>query len=116
MRIRQYYTYIITNRTKTVLYIGMTNNLEQRLADHYFNCGKQKTFAGRYKCHFLFYYEIKAKPMEAIWREKEIKGMSRERKEKLIEKENPGWKFLNEKIMDWPPDEGWRRGLPTPRL
>ena len=54
--------------------------------------------------------------MEAIWREKEIKGMSRERKEKLIEKENPGWKFLNEKIMDWPPDEGWRRGLPTPRL
>ncbi len=109
MRIRQYYTYIITNKSRTVLYIGMTNNIEQRLADHYFNSGNQETFAGRYKCHYLLYYEIFKNPMESIFREKEIKRMTRKKKTELINKENPRWLFLNSKVMDWPPGEFWRR-------
>ena len=45
-----YYVYIITNYSKSVLYTGRTNNLEQRLVEHYSNRGLPKTFAGRYHC------------------------------------------------------------------
>lgn len=74
MQIRRYYCYILTNPTKTVLYTGITNNLGQRLIEHYLNRGKQSTFAGRYNCYNLIYFEVFNSPEDAIHREKEIKG------------------------------------------
>lgn len=103
---KNYFTYIITNSTKTTLYTGMTNNLEQRLIEHYLNRGQSKTFAGRYYCYYLLYYERFPKPMMAIEREKEIKDWNRSLKEQLITEFNPSWKFLNSEIMEWPPDPG----------
>ena len=47
----------MTNSEKSVLYIGVTNNLEARLGEHYFNKGNPKTFAGKYYCYNLIYYE-----------------------------------------------------------
>jgi len=48
-----YYIYITTNLTKAVLYIGVTNSLPRRLAQHYENRGNNDTFAGRYFCYNL---------------------------------------------------------------
>lgn len=52
-----YYVCIVTNQTRTVLYIGVTNDLPQRVVEHFLNDGKPDTFAGKYRCHFLIYYE-----------------------------------------------------------
>lgn len=89
-----YYVYIITNPGKTVLYTGVTNNLKLRLQQHRENRGKPGTFAGRYYCHKLVYYETHGDVRQAIARAKEIKNMSREKKEKLIRTQNPRWNFL----------------------
>ena len=104
MRIWEFYVYIVTNKERTVLYVGMTNGLEQRLIEHYLNRGKMKTFAGRYFCHNLIYFECYKYVNEAKYREREIKGWRREKKEALIATTNPEWKFLNAEVMRWPPD------------
>jgi len=90
-----FYVYILTNPRKTVLYIGFTNNLSERLQQHYENKGLKKTFAGRYFCHKLIYYEVYKYVNNAIAREKELKKWSRMKKEKLIAEMNPDWKELN---------------------
>ncbi len=89
-----YYVYITTNPGKTVLYVGVTNNLIVRIQQHYLNKGNKKTFAGKYYCYKLLYYEFFSDINQAIFREKEIKNMSREKKEKLITIKNPKWNFL----------------------
>ncbi len=89
-----YYVYITTNPGKTVLYVGVTNNLIVRIQQHYLNKGNKKTFAGKYYCYKLLYYEFFSDINQAILREKEIKNMSREKKEKLITIKNPKWNFL----------------------
>jgi putative endonuclease len=106
MRDHNYSVYIVTNRTKKVLYTGMTNDLESRLIEHYLERGKTKTFCGRYFCYYLLYYEGHTEVTDAIDREKEIKGWTRKKKVKLIKSFNPEWRFLNSDIMDWPPEEG----------
>lgn len=100
---RDFFVYIITNPRKSVLYVGVTNNLEQRLIEHYLNRGQKKTFAGRYHCYNLLYFERYQSPSKAIEREKEIKLFRRSLKIELINGENPDWRFMNSKIMDWPP-------------
>ena len=90
-----YYVYIITNPGKTVLYTGVTNDLRRRLQEHYNNRGKKENFAARYYCYKLIYYEYFADINQAIMREKEIKNMSRERKEHLIAVKNPEWHFIS---------------------
>ncbi len=52
----QYFIYILTNITKSVLYVGVTNNLPQRVVEHYRNRGLHKTFTGRYHCFYLIYF------------------------------------------------------------
>ena len=52
-----YFIYFITNPNKTVLYLGVTNDLERRLDEHYQNRGNKKSFAGRYHCFKLVYWE-----------------------------------------------------------
>ncbi len=98
-----FHIYIVTNSTKNVFYTGFTNDLAQRLTEHYINKGNFKTFAGRYYCYHLLHYENYQYVNDAIAREKEIKGWRREKKIALIRSINPDLQFLNKDIMDWPP-------------
>ena len=105
-----YYVYILTNKIKTVLYTGMTNDLEQRIVEHYIDRIEKKTFCGKYNCHFLLFYESYKYVNDAIAREKEIKGWLRIKKDNLITAFNPEWKFLNEELVEeWPPKEMFHR-------
>ena len=107
---RQYYVYILTNYKKTVLYTGVTNNLEQRITEHYLDRGNAKTFTGKYNAFFLVYYECTQYINNAIAREKEIKGWNRKKKEELITSFNPAWKFLNHEVLgEWPPKDATHR-------
>lgn len=95
---------------KTVLYTGMTNDLEQRITEHYIDRIEKKTFAGKYNCHFLLFYESYQYVNDAIAREKEIKGWLRIKKDRLITEFNHDWKFLNKDIFEkWPPNEIFHR-------
>lgn len=89
-----YYVYIVTNPGKTVLYTGVTNDLKTRVQQHRENRGKRKSFAGRYYCYKLIYYETYNDVRDAIAREKAIKNMSREMKEALIRGLNPNYYVL----------------------
>ncbi len=93
---KEYFVYILTNVNKTVLYTGVTNNLEKRLAEHKEGESSECTFTKKYGVKYLLYYERFQRIIDAIAREKEIKGWRREKKVKLIESENPYWRFLNE--------------------
>lgn len=97
---KNFYVYILTNPTKTTLYVGVTNNLRRRVKEHYEQRGDRKTFAGRYYCYNLIYYEHFSRAMAAIDREKEIKKWSRTKKELLINAFNPEWKFLQKTIFN----------------
>jgi len=79
-----YFVYIVTNPERTVLYTGVANNLESRLSEHYFNKGIQKTFAGKFYCYNLIYHEEFQYINDAIAREKELKGWSRNKKKHLL--------------------------------
>ena|SRR6266498_2654773 len=107
---KQYYVYILTNYKKTVLYTGVTNNLAQRIVEHYLDKGNIKTFTGKYDAFYLLYYECTQYINNAIAREKEIKGWNRKKKEELINSFNPQWKFLNcELLGEWPPTKAVHR-------
>ena len=90
-----YHVYITTNKNKTVLYTGMTNYLAKRLFQHVENIRlNKKTFAAKYKCKHLLYYEKFTWVHDAIAGEKEIKGWRREKKIALIKTINPDMNFL----------------------
>ena len=90
-----YYTYVLTNQFKNVLYIGVTNDLVRRLQEHIKESQTfKKTFTGKYNCIHLIYYEQFRQPREAIAREKELKGWTREKKLNLIKAMNPELKFI----------------------
>lgn len=93
-----YYVYILTNKNKTVLYTGVTNNLKERLYFHKNPLSFSKAFTTKYKCYYLIYYEHFFQIENAIQREKQIKGKSRAKKEVLISDFNPSWSFLNESV------------------
>ncbi|MFD2915884.1 GIY-YIG nuclease family protein [Psychroserpens luteus] len=93
-----YYVYILTNKNKTVLYTGVTNNLKERLYSHKNPLPFSKAFTTKYKCFFLVYYEHFFEIDVAIKREKQIKGFSRLKKEDLIMNFNSEWAFLNDTI------------------
>ena len=89
---KQYYVYIITNRKNTVLYTGVTNNLIRRIYEH-----KEKLvdgFAKKYNITKLVYYEVFEDIENAIYREKQIKAGSRQKKIDLINRMNGGWRDL----------------------
>jgi len=109
MKIKQqenYSVYIVTNPERNVLYTGVTNDLVQRLIEHWLKRGTPDTFAGKYYCYNLIYYEDFQYVKDAIAREKEIKGWRRQKKLDLIKTTNPDWTFLNGQICGgWPPKE-----------
>lgn len=95
-----YFVYITTNKNKTVLYTGITNDLRIRLIQHLEKSTSfpSTSFAGKYNAVYLIYYERFEYVEHAIEREKEIKGWRRSKKEALIATMNPEWKFLNDEI------------------
>ena len=95
----QYFVYIVANQYRTTLYIGVTNNLKKRISQHYFDSQNQaKSFAGKYNCYYLMYYEVFENINLAITREKQLKKWRREKKNALIKKFNPKWENLNNDI------------------
>ena len=86
----------MTNKNNTVLYTGATNNLIKRVYEHKNNI--IKSFTSRYNIIKLIYYEILQDSYNAIAREKQIKGGSRKKKEVLINKTNPNWDDLYDKL------------------
>ena len=104
MKIHEYFVYITSSETISTLYIGVTNNLSRRITEHYLNRGKPKTFAGKYYCNNLLYYEVYQYIEDAIRREKQIKGYSRKKKIDLVKLVNPELRFINTDIISvWPP-------------
>ncbi|WP_350290105.1 GIY-YIG nuclease family protein [uncultured Croceitalea sp.] len=95
-----YFVYIVTNENKTTLYIGVTNDIQRRLSQHYFDSqNARKSFAGKYNCYHLVYYEGFESIESAILREKELKKWRREKKDNLISSFNPEWEFLNNDVI-----------------
>lgn len=89
---REFYVYMMASESK-VLYIGYTNNLSQRVIQHKLHINQG--FTHKYHVTKLVYYETYKDPLEAIAREKQLKGWRREKKIKLLEETNPKWKDLD---------------------
>ena len=89
------YVYILTNTGRTVLYIGVTNDLLRRLYEHGTGRGNASKFTGRYQTDLLVYFELSPDPAQAISREKELKGWSRAKKDALILAFNPTWQAID---------------------
>jgi len=99
----EFFTYIITNADRTVLYVGMTNNLSIRMVGHWISTD---SFVSRYKVYYLLWFERSPYVLNAIKLEKQLKSCSREQKDEIITSDNPDWRFLNEEILGvWPPTE-----------
>jgi len=93
----QYFVYILTNKYKTVLYTGVTNDLIKRLFEHKNKLIKD-SFTAKYNADILVYFENMEDAYSAISREKQIKAGSRAKKVELINTMNPEWKDLS---VDW---------------
>ena len=93
---KQGFVYIMSNKNRTTLYIGVTNNLERRVLEHKAACGSKFTF--KYNLFDLLYWERIDGMQRAIDREKQLKNWHRKWKNNLVEKENPEWKDLSEKL------------------
>jgi putative endonuclease len=91
---RAFYVYILASVNRKVMYVGVTNNLDNRVAEH--RSGKGSAFTQRYRVHTLVHAEEYRYVEDAIAREKEIKGWRRSKKDALVETTNPTWADLLE--------------------
>ena len=91
---KTYWVYILTNRSGT-LYVGMTSDLERRVAEHWAKLDPE-SFTARYAMDRLIYAESYPTPGEAIYREKQIKAWWRSKKVALVSAANPAWRDLGE--------------------
>ena len=92
-----YFVYIMANRGRTTLYIGVTNSLMHRVSQH--RAGDIQGFSQRYNTNRLMYYEQFNEVQDAIAREKQLKGWSRRKKEALINGLNPKWADLGVAVL-----------------
>jgi len=90
------YIYFLTNCYNNVLYIGVTNDIVRRIAEHKAKINKGFTY--KYNCDKLVYFEVYNLMTDAIAREKQLKNWKREWKNKLINDFNPEWKDLSDEI------------------
>ena len=90
----------MTNKTNNVLYIGVTNSLKRRIAEH--SEGRGSVFTSKYNCSKLVYFEIFPTIKQAIAREKQLKHFKREWKNQLVETINPEWMDLSESVITDP--------------
>ena len=84
-----YFVYIMSNKTNSTLYVGVTNDLRRRITEH-----KNETLDGftkKYHWHKLVYFEEYSEVNDAIARKKQLKGWVRAKKNWLIESQNPNW-------------------------
>lgn len=93
-----YYVYILSSMSNSVLYTGVTNDLIKRVFEHKNNCDP-KSFSARYNVHKLVYYECTGDVKAAIEREKQLKSWGRARKIELINSINPEWTDLYKNIV-----------------
>jgi putative endonuclease len=93
---KSYFIYLMMNKTNTVIYTGVTNNLVRRIYEHKHK--SNNSFTSKYKVNKLVYYEIFGDVNEAIKREKQIKAGSRKKKIDLILKDNPRFDDLYNEI------------------
>ncbi|MEO7082559.1 MAG: GIY-YIG nuclease family protein [Flavobacteriales bacterium] len=94
MKVHQYWVYMMTNKGDTVLYTGVTNDIQQRVFDH--RTGRSKVaFTWRYQCWKLVHMEEYNDINIAIAREKQLKSWKRAWKNELIARDNPEWKDLS---------------------
>jgi len=91
------YTYILTNKNNTVLYIGVTSDLQKRIGQHR-NGVFKNAFTSKYNIHKLVYFEEYDSIESAIAREKQLKAGSRQKKIDLINNKNPHWEELYKNI------------------
>jgi len=89
-----FYVYILTNKSRTVLYTGVTNNLHVRLHQHKIK-KNPNSFTAKYNVEYLVYYKKYSWIQQAIQREKEIKNQSRMKKLTIIRTQNPNLEFMN---------------------
>ncbi|MBC8284238.1 MAG: GIY-YIG nuclease family protein [Nitrospinae bacterium] len=89
--------YMMTNKRDGTLYTGVTSNLVKRVYEH--KEGVLPGFTKNYGCKRLVYFEVHENMGNAITREKQIKSGSRKKKIELINKLNPQWNDLYEKII-----------------
>jgi putative endonuclease len=87
----------MTNKNNTVLYTGVTNNLQRRVLEH--RSGKGSKFTKKYRVTKLIFFEIADDISTAISREKQIKAGSRQKKIDLINNMNPEWQDLFEEYF-----------------
>jgi putative endonuclease len=97
MKERQYCVYIMTNAHHTVLYTGVTNDLQRRVLEH--QAGEGGAFTKKHNVHKLVYFEQGNDVSSAILREKQIKAGSRKKKLELINSMNSEWKDLFEEYF-----------------
>jgi putative endonuclease len=90
---KEYCVYIMTNSRHTLLYTGVTNDLQRRVEEH--KSGKESAFTKKYNVNKLVFYESGDDINTAIAREKQIKAGSRKKKIDLINNMNPEWKDLS---------------------
>ena len=95
LSVKRGYTYILSNFTRTVFYIGVTNDLEDRIRKHRNNIASK--FTALYKVYYLMYFEEYQSIQLAIAREKQLKRWHREWKINLIKTVNPEMRDL----MEW---------------
>ncbi|MBE5747919.1 MAG: GIY-YIG nuclease family protein [Clostridiales bacterium] len=90
---KQYYVYILTNKTNKVLYIGITNDLARRVYQH--KNKEVEGFTAKYNVDKLVYFETTTDVNAAIEREKVLKKWSRRKKDWLIALNNPSWEEIS---------------------
>ena len=90
------YVYLLTSNKNSVIYTGVTNDLQKRVYEH--RQDLVKGFTAKYNVHKLVYYEVFENITDAIIREKQIKGGSRKKKVDLIKNFNPEFKDLYEEL------------------
>ena len=94
---KQFCVYIVTNQRRGTLYIGVTSNLVQRIAQHREKVGEG--FTAKYGLDRVVWYEMHDEAESAILREKQLKKWNRLWKIELIEKMNPEWRDLFQDIV-----------------
>ncbi|MFD0834698.1 GIY-YIG nuclease family protein [Mariniflexile aquimaris] len=91
---KHWYVDIMTNKPNGVLYIGVTDNIDERVKEHKFKV-YPKSFTAKYNCGSLVYFEEFENGNKAVLREKQFKKWKRDWKIELIQEMNPSWSDLS---------------------
>lgn len=102
---QSYFIYMMANWNNSVLYVGVTNNIERRDWEH--KLKKVPGFTEKYNVTKLVYYEETDDVNAALSREKQLKKWRREKKDFLVNKMNPEWIDLssNKRSLDYARDD-----------